>query len=445
MARRLLVVDDDPVVLEALSEALTAEGLEVATAESAEAALRALSRERPDLVLSDVRMPVTDGLELLRLLKERAPSVDVVMMTAYEDMPTVVAAMQEGASDFLTKPLNLAALRSVVGRVLRDRRIRGRSRKPEVMESVDDPSHDMLVGRHPSMIHVYKRIGQLSTSRVTVLVRGETGTGKELVARAIHHNSPWSDEPFVAMNCSAVPEGLLESELFGHVRGAFTGAVADRRGRFALAGRGTLFLDEIADTTLAFQARLLRVLEERRFVPVGAESDERAEARVIAATHGDLESEIAEGRFREDLYYRLKVVEIFLPPLRERAEDIPVLARHLVRKAGARLDIEPPHLSEAAEEALLRHDWPGNVRELENCLTRAVALRKSDVIQPTDLDVGTSDASIGFEPHTLEELEGEHVARVLRSTGGNKTRTAEILGVSRPRLYRLIEKHGLEP
>ena len=382
MTTRILVVDDDDEIRAALAEALADDNAEVRTAESAETALASFSDGAPDIVLSDIRMPGLDGIALLRTLKERAPTVDVILMTAYDDMPTVVAAMREGAADFLSKPLGLHELRRVLARVTEDRRTRERARL-KVEEEAAPYRLDQLVGRDPQMIEVYKLVGQLAANRASVLIRGETGTGKELIARAIHYNSPDADEPFMPINCTAIPRELLESELFGHVRGAFTGAVADRRGRFALAGRGTIFLDEIGDTPPEFQAKLLRVLEDGECYPVGAEKVERTEARVIAATHRDLEGRIVSGQFRQDLYYRLRVVEITVPPLRDRLDDLPTLAEHLVRRTAEDLHRTPPLISKEAMNTLLRHDWPGNVRELENALTRALVLATGDVIRPS--------------------------------------------------------------
>jgi transcriptional regulator with GAF, ATPase, and Fis domain len=295
------------------------------------------------------------------------------------------------------------------------------------------------------MIAIYKLIGQAAGTRATVLIRGESGTGKELVARAIHAHSANAGEPFVAVNCAALPTTLLESELFGHVRGAFTGALASRRGRFAMAGRGTIFLDEIGDTSLEFQSKLLRVLQDREFQPVGAERVEPTEARVVAATHRDLESMVAERSFREDVYYRLRVVELVLPPLRERPSDIPLLAKHMIQSASKALGTTTPVLSTEALSALVEHEWPGNVRELENCLTRAVVLRAGSVIRPEHLSLASPTRSPGAATgvRTLDEVEREQVARALAVTGGHKTQAAELLGVSRPRLNRLIEKYGL--
>lgn len=440
MKQIVLLVDDDARVLTSLAEALDGDQTEVHTASNARDALAALTGTRPDVIVSDVRMPGMDGLELLRLLRARAPDIDVIMMTAFEDLETVATAMREGATDFLVKPLDLHQLRWTLNRVRDDRLARARH------DGAARPEGDLtyrLVGHDPRIVEVFKLIGQVSGSRTTVVIRGESGTGKELIARAIHAMSPYADEPFVAVNCTSLPSTLLESELFGHVKGSFTGATADRRGRFAMAGRGTIFLDEIGDTSTEFQAKLLRVLQEHEYYPVGAERPERMEARVIAATHRDLEALVGEGLFREDLYYRLRVVEIAVPPLRERLEDIPALAEHLLAKASARLEQPVPSLHPRAIETLKDHNWPGNVRELENCLTRALVLATGGVIHPDHLALDRAPGDNG--PLTsLADVEKDHVARVLRSTGGQKTRAARILGVSRPRLDRLIDRHGLD-
>jgi DNA-binding NtrC family response regulator len=440
----VLVVDDDPLIRGSLVSVLSDDGADVRVAPSAEEALSLLEQGVPDLVLSDVRMPGLDGLALLKLLRERAPAVDVILMTAFDDMPTVVTAMREGAVEFLVKPLDLHDLRRVLQKVFEDRRTRERARRAAEQEAAPYRL-DQLVGHDPRMIEIYKLIGQLAANRTNVLIRGESGTGKELIARAIHYNSADAPEPFVPVNCAALPETLLESELFGHVRGAFTGAVANRRGRFALAGRGTIFLDEIGDTSPEFQAKLLRVLEEREFYPVGAERPEQTQARVIAATHRNLEERVADGRFRQDLYYRLRVLEVRLPPLRERREDIPDLADHLIRRASTALArTQPPVLSREARDALARRDWPGNVRELDNCLTRAVVLATGDVIRPEHLAVDSANAPVPGPVPTLAEVERQHVIHVLELTGGHKARAAAMLGVSRPRLNRLLQVYRLE-
>jgi DNA-binding NtrC family response regulator len=442
MPIRILVVDDDETIRTSLAEALAGESTEVHTAESAEVALAGLAEAQPDVVISDVRMPGLSGIELLKVLRERAPTADVILMTAYDDMPTVVSAMREGAFDFLSKPLDLYELRLVLGRLDDDRRTRERARRA-VEDDADRYDLGQLVGRDARMINIYKLVGQLAVNRTTVLIRGETGTGKELIARAIHFNSPDAEEPFVPVNCTALPTTLLESELFGHKRGAFTGAVADRRGRFALAGRGTIFLDEIGDTSLEFQAKLLRVLEDHEYHPVGSEAPERTGARVMAATHRKLEELILAGKFRQDLYYRLRVVEIHVPPLRDRLGDLPPLAEHLVARTAEELHRPTPVLSEEALEALLAHQWPGNVRELENALTRAVVVATGDVVRPEHLALGHTP-EVPPELLSLDEMDRRHVERILEVTGGRKARAAEILGVSRPRLNRLIEKYGLE-
>ena len=443
MPGRVLLVDDDVQVRRSLSEALEDFGFVVTTAESGEAALPAVAAARPDVVLSDIRMPGMDGIELLRLLRERVPDTYVVLITAFDDMPTVVSAMREGAFDFLVKPVNLDELEEVLRRALADGRVREQARQ-EAEDRARSYQLNELVGRDPRMIHVFKLVGQLAATRVNVLVRGESGTGKEVVARAIHFNSPWASEPFVAVNCTALPATLLESELFGHVRGAFTGAHANRRGRFALAGKGTVFLDEIGDTSPEFQSKILRVLEEGQAYPVGGERPEKVEARVIAATHRDLEARVSDESFREDLYYRLRVAQVELPPLRDRPRDIPLLAEHLVAKAAERLHRPPPTVSRETVEAFLAHDWPGNVRELENCLVRAIALSTGGVIRPEHLGLHAGSGSSETAFRSMDEIEAEHVRRVLEGVRGNKAKAARVLGISKPRLYRLIEKHGLE-
>ena len=441
MTRRVLVVDDDPAIRTSLAEALSDDGIAVTVAESAERALAVIGEAAPDVVLSDVRMAGLDGLELLKMLRQRAPSVDIILITAFDDMATVVAAMRGGAVEFLVKPLNLKQLRHVVDRVFDDRRSR---RNAEASAAVTADHVGELVGRDSQMIDVYKLVGHAAATRATVLVRGESGTGKELVARAIHANSSAAAEPFVPVNCAALPNTLLESELFGHVRGAFTGAHDTRRGRFALAGRGTIFLDEIGDTTVDFQSKLLRVIQDREFQPVGAEKVERNEARVIAATHQDLEQMLVDRRFREDLYYRLRVVEIVIPPLRERPDDIPLLAKRMIQRASLSLGTGDAVLSEEALDRLIRHNWPGNVRELENCVMRAVVIASGNVIRPEHLSIASPRQAHPAALTSLEQVEREHVLRVLKAAEGQKGRTAEILGVSRPRLNRLLQKYGLE-
>jgi two-component system response regulator AtoC len=451
MTRTVLIVDDDASIRKTFELQIARLGYVVHTAESAEAALSRVAEIDPGLIVSDIRMPGLDGLTLLGHLRTARPGVPVVMMTAHQDMASAVAAMKAGAYDYLVKPLDLDRLELLLDRCFRERELRRRAERADADAAEVGESYALgrLVGSDPRMIEIYKTIGALATNRAPVLIRGETGTGKEVIARAIHFNSDLSAEPFVAVNCTALPEPLLESELFGHLRGTFTGATSDRKGRFELAGRGTIFLDEIGDTSAAFQTKLLRVLQEREFYPVGGERPRRTEARVIAATHRPLEQLVRDGRFREDLYFRLRVVEIVVPPLRERRSDIGALAEHLLAKNGRDLHKEGVRLTSDALRALAEYDWPGNVRELENTLTRALVLARGGAVTPELLALGTSGARNGSsgEPaaddESLAAAERAHVSRVLARVRGNKRRAARALRVSRPRLDRLIEKHGL--
>jgi len=434
-----LIVDDDEAIRASMAESLRKSGREVRVAEGAAAALKHLSDWRAGVVICDVRMPDLGGLELLSILTERAADADVIMMTAFDDMPTVVSAMRGGAVDFLVKPVDLHELRRTVDRLFADRAIRRDA--PANGDAATPPG--ALVGRTPAMIETFKLIGQAAAIDATVLVRGESGTGKELVARAIHGSSNRSTLPFVPVNCAALPSSLLESELFGHVRGSFTGATSDRRGRFAMAGRGTIFLDEIGDTTTELQSKLLRALQNREYQPVGSEATHATEARVIAATHRPLEAMIESGGFRQDLYYRLRVVEIVIPPLRERADDIPLLARHFLERASSTMSMHSATISPDAMRVLQAYTWPGNVRELEHCLTRAIVKARGGVIHADDVTLGTMPESSPSPFSSLDGAERDHLARVFSSTGFQKAKTAEILGVSRPRLDRLLRKHGL--
>ncbi len=445
MSARIMVVDDDASIRETVGDHLSGAGHQVTAVSNATEAVAALPGFEPGLVITDVRMPGLSGLELLERLRAAHPDLDVIVITAHEDMSTAIAAMKSGAYDYLVKPLDLDQIDLVVGRCLRDRTLRAQARRL-VAEAAEPFELKRLVGRHVAMIATYKLIGQVADSRTPVLIRGETGTGKELIARAIHFNSKSAGEPFVALNCTAVAETLLESELFGHVRGAFTGAVAERRGRFELAGRGTLFLDEIGDTSPAFQAKLLRVLQEHEFYPVGSERPRRTEARVLTATNRDIERLVKEGRFREDLYYRLRVVEIRVPPLRERPEDVPLLVQHFVERIAAEMHLGNVAISDRALTALTGYDWPGNVRELENTLNRAMVLVRGGVIGREHLALGAGTGASdpgGIEGDSLEAAERAQVRRVLAKVHGHKRQACQLLGISRPTLDRLIEKYGL--
>jgi DNA-binding NtrC family response regulator len=446
--RRVLVVDDDASIRETFEGHLRDTGYEVATAASAEQALMRVSELDPGLVITDVRMPGMDGLELLRRLRAARPDISAIVITAHEEMSTAIQAMKGGAYDYLVKPLDLDHIDLVVERCFRERALQ---RRAEHLggEAAEGYTVDRLIGRDPRMIEIYKRIGTVADTRIPVLIRGETGTGKEVIARALHFSSAAASEPFVAVNCTALPEPLLESELFGHVRGSFTGASADRKGRFEIAGAGTIFLDEIGDTSPAFQAKLLRVLQEREFHPVGSERPRRTDARVIAATHRDLERMVRDGRFREDLYFRLRVVEIVVPPLRDREGDIGALSRHFVARIARELHRPAPLIPPGVLRALERYGWPGNVRELENALSRAVVLARGGAITIEDLALSDIKEPVAdpANPHeadlSLASAERAHLMRVLRDVAGNKRKAARVLHVTRPRLDRLLERHGI--
>jgi two-component system response regulator AtoC len=445
---RLLVVDDDDAHRKTLAGYLTRQGYRVTAADSAEQALTVLADADPEVILSDIRMPGLSGIELLEKLTDSEHPADVILITAFEDMQTAVEAMKIGAYDYLVKPLDLDRIDAALERCFWERRSQRQAPAPAMREPALD-LRNLLVGSDPKMIEIYKLIGKLAAVRTPVLIRGETGTGKERIAHAIHAHSPNSSEPFMAVNCTALPDTLLESELFGHVRGAFTGAVGDRKGRFELAGKGTILLDEVGDVSSAFQAKLLRVLQEREFQPVGAEQPRRTEARVIAATHRNIEDLVEAGDFREDLYFRLRVLEIVVPPLRERRGDIPELAQHILRQVSTEMGKGELVIPRPVMEKLVTYDWPGNVRELENALTRA-AVHAQGAIAEENLFLGNAERATTAAPDlsdpsqaSLESMERYHIQRVLAKTGGHKANAAKMLGISRPRLNRLIEKYDI--
>jgi two-component system response regulator AtoC len=451
MKRRVLVVDDDPATRDLLRDKLELSGYQVGLAESAEQALGLLLSLDPSLVITDLHLPQMNGLDLLERIRSETDPASVIVITGHEDMQSAVAAMKSGAFDYVVKPIDLVHLEELVRRCFADRELERRAASMAEEEPPARPRGE-VVGVNPRMISVYKMIGVLARNRATVFIRGETGTGKEMIARAIHQNSAHSDEPFIAVNCSALTGTLLESELFGHVRGAFTGAVSARRGFFELAGAGTIFLDEIGNTTPEFQTKLLRVLQERQFYPVGGESPRTTEARVITATNQPLERMVEQGRFREDLYFRLKVVEIQVPPLRERKEDIPLIAEHLLGRIRQEVGVDARHISRAAMDALTGHRWPGNVRELENALTRAAMVARGSSIDVDHLSLGV-DPGVPIKEDgralptdlSLDSAVAEHVRRVLRTTEGNKSAAARVLGISRSRLARMVQKYELDP
>ena len=426
---RILVVDDDTDGLEVLEMRLTHAGYDVETAESAEKALARVKAFDPGMIVTDVRMSGMTGLELLEKVRGAMEGVEVVVMTAHDDMETAVTARKSGAFDFLVKPVAPKTVQALADRCFKERELVETTETPERVAALP---RGRLVGRDPRMIDIYKTIGVLSANRATVLVRGETGTGKEVIARGIHENSEYSDEPFIAVNCTALTDTLLESELFGHQKGAFTGATSARKGFFELAGKGTIFLDEIGDTSPDFQTKLLRVLQERRFYPVGGEQPRITEARVIAATHQPVEELIERGRFREDLYFRLKVVEIEVPPLRQRRGDIELVATALLGRIREGTGRDVRRISDEAVAKLQAYDWPGNVRELENALMRAAIVARGTVIGADHLILEGVDQ----DPRdlSLSEAIRRHVSLVLDRTDGDEAAAAKLLGIPKKEL-----------
>jgi DNA-binding NtrC family response regulator len=447
---RVLVVDDDAAMREMLASLLEEDGLRVRTVASAREALERASEEEFDAVLSDIHMPGEDGRELLGALRALRPGTPVLLMTAFGSIDSAVESMRAGAFDYITKPFKRGAVLAALGRAFEHRRLEEENRR--LRRALDQTSSfGDLMGASPQMREIFALIRKISASRSNVLITGESGTGKEVVARTIHFTGTRADKPFIPINCTAMPEGLLESELFGHVRGAFTGAHTTKKGLFEEAEGGTLFLDEIGDMAPGLQSKLLRVLQDREVRPVGGNRSVRVDVRIIAATNKSLKDEIDEGRFRQDLFYRLNVIPIHIPPLRERPEDIALLAEHFGRKHSAD---RPRRISEAAMARLRRMPWEGNARELENAIERSLALACGDEISADDLlpleVAGARDKS--FEDSllrvavdkrlTLRELGDRYVEGVLALTGGNKVQAARILGINRRTLYRRGEAEG---
>jgi DNA-binding NtrC family response regulator len=463
----VLLVDDDEAACRLLAEVLERDGYRVAAALSVEEALAKLEREGPfDAVLTDLRMPERSGLDLLKIVREREPDALVLVLTAFGDAAAAGEAIRAGAYDFVSKPYDIGTLRETLARALGRRRLATASKELRgagVRRTAAAQEGSALVGHSPAIIEVMKTLARAAPTQATVLLLGETGTGKELVARTIHGYSERNGRRFVAVNCSALAEGLLESELFGHLRGAFTGAAGARPGLFREADRGTLFLDEIGDISPALQARLLRALQEHEIVPVGSETPVKVDVRIIAATHRDIGALVRAGRFREDLYYRLNVVTLQLPPLRDRKQDIPLLMDHFLRELTERHGRGPVAVDAEAQHRLLAYDWPGNIRELQNVLERALVLAEQDVIgpehlpsevrpgggpadppEPTPDDVPTTSSTVNALL-SLEEIERRHVLRVLEATGGSREEASRILGISRRTLTRMVQRWGLPP
>jgi two-component system response regulator PilR (NtrC family) len=451
----LLIVDDEPGMRQLLSHVFVRANHSVRAAENGAKALELLKQEPADLIVSDVKMPDMNGIELLRRVREFLPDVGVVMMTAFATVETAREAFKLGADDFIQKPFDVDEMKLIVEKALERLRLLQENRAFKRAQR-ERGRLDQIIGHSQKMQAVYQMIETVAQVQSTVLITGESGTGKEMVARAIHNLSPRADKPFMPINCGAFTETLLESELFGYTRGAFTGATANRKGLFEAADRGSIFLDEIGEMSPTMQVKLLRVLQERKVRPVGAHEETSIDTRVIAATNRDLSAMVKQGSFREDLFYRVSVIPIELPPLRERREDIPELVEHFVQKfctqSGRRLGI-----SERSNELLELYSWPGNVRELEHTIERAVALERTDNIQPESLpqavtnynpasvapqESGLPEEGLNLVAH-LEHLEKTYLLEALRRTGGNQTRAAEVLHLSVRSLRHLLDKHSI--
>jgi two-component system response regulator PilR (NtrC family) len=451
---RILVVDDEQSMREFLEIFFRGEGYDVVTAGSVDSGLVAVESDDFDVVISDIQMPGRSGLELLGAVRDNAPQTVVIMITAFGTTETAIAAMKQGAYDYVTKPFKVDELRLVVEKALEKRLLSAENQRLR-SELRKETRRRQLVGNSRAMEQLYELVGRVANTKTNVLVCGESGTGKELVARAIHDQSERREHPFVAVNCGAIPENLLESELFGHVKGSFTGAVSNKAGLFETAHRGTLFLDEIGELPGSLQVKLLRVIQDKALRRVGGTSDHQVDVRIVAATNRKLEEEVAAGRFREDLYYRLNVIQIALPPLRDRLEDIPLLVQHFVEKFAAEVGKPMKGFSEAAMERLLGYAFPGNVRELENMVERAVALTQSDTIGAESLPPSVLEpaprgpaAKLPLEGSNLDTLVNEFerglLQEALRQSRGVKKRAAQLLGISfRSFRYRL-EKLGME-
>ncbi|HEU4616222.1 MAG TPA: sigma-54 dependent transcriptional regulator [Kofleriaceae bacterium] len=446
----VFVVDDEREMTNLVQLGLKKRGFTVVTFGSADEALAALPEHDVDVVVTDLNMKGMTGLELCQRVVADRPDIPVLVLTAFGSFETAVGAIRAGAYDFVTKPVEIEALAIAIRRAGEHRQLRGEvKRLREVVKTAFGRGD--LIGASPAMRQVYDLIDHVSTTDATVLITGESGTGKEIVARAIHERSRRKDGPFVAINCAAMPESLLDSELFGHAKGAFTDARQSHAGLFQQAHGGTLFLDEIGEMALALQPKLLRAIQERKVRPVGGESEVPVDVRIVAATNRDLEGMVEERRFREDLYYRINVIHIPLPPLRARGGDVLLIAHHLLRQYAAVFDKKVIGLSPAAAERLVSYDWPGNVRELGNCLERAVALAHFEEIQVEDLPDKVRHRSRGAsmsgsdlqELLTLEEVERRHVLRVLDACNGNRTDAAKMLGLDRKTLYRKLLRWGV--
>jgi two-component system response regulator AtoC len=453
---RILIVDDDEVSCRLFEEVLEGEGHEVQTAQSGEEALERLRSESYDLLLVDVRMPGISGLDVTRTMRQEQPELPVIVMTAFGSIETTVEAIHEGAFDYVSKPMNLDELKKIVSRALAQRDSQAPAQKS--IKQLDDPEQQKtVIGRSPAMVEVFKMIARVAPTKSTVLILGESGTGKEVIARSIHRHSTRAQRPFVAVDCGALTETLLESELFGHTRGAFTGAVTDKSGVFQSASGGTCFLDEIGDISPNMQSKLLRVLQEEEVRPVGGREWLKVDVRVLAATNKDLTQLVQNGTFREDLYYRLNVVSIRLPPLRERPEDIDALTPIFIRRYSQLARKHITAISNDALERLKNYSWPGNIRQLENTIEQAVVLSNHPVLTVDDLP---SEVRDGLPPAydnleggqlvvsdmpSLEEIKKRYALYVINRVGGNISRAAKLLDIDRRSLYRMLARWEVEP
>ncbi len=445
---KILIIDDDQSIRDTLTNYLKKKNHEIFSAENGEEGLEKVKQHHPDLVISDIRMPGMNGLEMLKLIKAYDEHINVIIMTAFDDMQSTVKAMREGAYDYIEKPIELERLKVSIKRALENKHL---SEQLASFTPNDEEEYDVeniLIGKTQKMKEVYKKIGQVSSSNVTVLILGESGTGKELVARAIHYSGLTKDKPFIAVNCTALTESLLESELFGHVKGAFTGSIRDKKGKFEIAGEGTIFLDEVSEISPNIQVKLLRVLQEREFERVGGETLIPMKARVIAATNRNILQLVKDGRFREDLYYRLNVVLIELPPLHERIDDIPLLVKHFLTRINQKLHKNVVKVPEEVMEMLKNQYWVGNVRELENTLMQAVVLTSGDVLSKENIllrnDESEAVGNNNLANLSLSEIEKIHIQRVLDAHNWDKQKVSEILGISMPTLYSKISSYQIK-
>ena len=444
---KVLIIDDQNAILESLSMFFLEKGYETLTAEDGREGLEKVESELPDLVILDIRLPDTNGIDILKEIKTTNDQIFVIMITAFHDMEPTIEAMKYGAFDYIHKPIDINELDVSVNKVVESLKI-----KEKLSLYLNDQKIqyklDTIIGKSKPIQQIFKLIGLTCNNKATVLVQGESGTGKELIARAIHYNGILKNEPFVGINCSALVETLLESELFGHEKGAFTHALYTKKGKFELAGSGTIFLDEVGELPLNTQAKILRFLQEKEFERVGGEKNIKSDARIIAATNKNLAKKIREGTFREDLFFRLKVITINVPPLRERKSDIPLLVDFFLHKISKELHKKPRQISKKALDKIIEYEWPGNVRELENVLTRAVVLSREKVIMKEHISI-FSEAEEYRAPEkvrfkSLEEMEKEHITKVLLNVNGQKGKACELLKISRPTLRKKIRKHNIQ-